>query len=185
VRLRLAEHAGKVLECADKGIGVARLSADDMHWLCPRCNAKGTCKPGCALNALLGALDELAALAPAARTPTVFDEIQAERARQDAKWGQQDHPSIPPILADRHPTRWCEEYEIPTEERAKFMCQTAAKRGECTFTHIAVEELSEAVECKDDAERRGELVQLAAVIVQWIQAIDRRAPAARKESDRG
>jgi len=64
---RLREAARKVLECADKGIGIAKLSADDTHWLCPRCNAKGTCKPGCALNALLGALDELAAIAPAAR----------------------------------------------------------------------------------------------------------------------
>lgn len=108
----------------------------------------------------------------------VFAEIASERKRQDAKWGVQNHPSVDAVLEGRvggcSPDRMCEHYEIPSEARAKFMCQNAALHGECTFTHIAVEELSEAVSAENDIDRRVELVQLAAVIVQWIQAIDRR-----------
>ena len=65
---RLREAALKAIACADKDVGIAKLSDDDLHWLCPRCNAPGSCKPGCTRNALLGALDELStALAPAAQ----------------------------------------------------------------------------------------------------------------------
>lgn len=109
----------------------------------------------------------------------VTHEIELERDRQDYKWGEQNHPSVDPVLANRKggcaPDQMCEEYEIPSEARAKAMLRIAVGRGECTYTHIALEELCEAVSCKTDEERRGELVQLAAVIVAWIQAIDRRA----------
>lgn len=107
---------------------------------------------------------------------SVYDEINAERGRQDRKWGEQNHPNVDPVLAARPATaqRIAEEHEIPTADRAKFLCRTAALRHQCSWTAIAVEELCEAVEVHDNPERlREELIQLAAVIVQWIQAIDR------------
>lgn len=107
----------------------------------------------------------------------VYAEIIAERNRQDAKWGEQNHPSLDPILTGRNggasPQRLCEEYEIPSEARAKFKCNEAAEKRVLSWAHIAVEELSEAVSAIDDKTRRGELIQLAAVIVEWIQSIDR------------
>jgi hypothetical protein len=107
----------------------------------------------------------------------IFGEVELERMRQDAKWGVQDHKSADPALL-YDPARMCEEYEIPGEARAKFLCQTHAKRGDISWPYIAVEELSEAVSAftvEEDATGRGELVQLAAVIVAWIECIDRRA----------
>ena len=116
-------------------------------------------------------------------TPTqrVLHEVAAERVRQNAKWGEQNHPSVDPTLMGRHDgcdaQRMAEEYEIPTATRAKFLCQNAAQIGECTWAHIAVEELCEAVEAgvESDAACRAELVQTAAVLVAWIERIDRAA----------
>lgn len=106
---------------------------------------------------------------------SIYDEIIAERARQDAKWGEQNWPSVGTYCDARAPEIAAEVFEIPTEAQAKFMCQQATASGELTFAHIAIEELCEAVAAPDDVARRAELVQLAAVCVQWIEAIDRRA----------
>lgn len=105
----------------------------------------------------------------------VLGEIQSQLER----WGVQDHPSVDPIISawegSYHAQRICEEYEIPTESRAKFLCEMANSRNELTWSHIAVEELSEVISAPDDATRRGELVQLAAVVLNWIDSIDRNA----------
>lgn len=125
------------------------------------------------------------------RVWSVLAEVARERARQDEKWGEQNHPSGSPapdgVSVDFHVSAI---YEICSEIRAKFLCDTAAARGECTFAHIAIEELCEAVTAACDeastldvsymdgppeAKTRAELVQLAAVVVAWIEAIDRRS----------
>ena len=100
----------------------------------------------------------------------VLIEGRAERARQDAKWGEQNHPSVtgwsPELRAHR--------YKIPTEPDARHMCEESFANGLGTYAHIALEEFCEAVGAADDVARRGELVQLAAVVVAWIESIDRR-----------
>ncbi len=106
----------------------------------------------------------------------IFGDIAAERSRQVQKWGVQNHASLIPILLNRpggcDAARMCEELEIPSETRAKFLCQSSQPD---TFAAIAIEELSEAVSCLDDERAmRTELVQLAAVVVAWVEAIDRR-----------
>ena len=58
---RLVKAANAVLAAADKDVGIAKLSDNDMDWLCPKCSAAGPCKPNCTRNAMLAALDELAA----------------------------------------------------------------------------------------------------------------------------
>lgn len=118
-------------------------------------------------------------------TDNVLDEVRAERKRQDEIWGEQNHPSFPPAILSRNEEdrlkiwRMAENYEIPTEERAKHLCNHAEKRGEVTFTHIALEEFCEVVgSCNEpESETRKELVQLAAVVVAWIEAIDKRNKA--------
>lgn len=116
------------------------------------------------------------------QTREVIEEVLAERARQDDKWGEQNHPDVDPVLTGRKggcdATRMAQEYEMPGEHRAKFLCQSAAKRGQCTWTHIALEELAEAMSAAtagDELATRAEVIQLAAVCVQWALAIDRRA----------
>lgn len=134
----------------------------------------------------------------------IFDRVNQERVRQDAKWGEQNHPDVDRVLTDRKgrtiidgagvhrwpdgcdPERMAEEYGIPTERRAKANCDGAAQIGQCTWAHIAVEELAEVVHAATLAQQgRGseeevdaELVQLAAVVTAWIEARARRRAAA-------
>jgi hypothetical protein len=72
-------------------------------------------------------------------TALVLREIQAERERQDIKWGQQDHDFG-------------------------------------TWLQILMEEIGEASKDNlDGRDPRGELIQCAAVLVNWIESLIRRA----------
>lgn len=118
------------------------------------------------------------AMANAAESPRgrVFADISAERERQDAKWGPvRKQPNVDPVLAARGADH--EEISaahfIPTAELAKRLFEIMRKEGRVSFTHIVVEELAEAVEVHDDPVRlREELVQVAASVVKWIEALD-------------
>ena len=107
----------------------------------------------------------------------IFIEIIDERLRQDEKWGQQDIPCLDEVLLKRKggctTQVMTEIYEIPTENRAKQICDINFKRGSGTFAHIAIEEMCEVVSAFDIHERRKELIQLAAVCVAWLEKIDR------------
>jgi len=94
---------------------------------------------------------------PAGSTAAVLDELLAERQRQTAKHGDQSHlpngtgPEL--ILCD-----------LP------FM----GGNGSITFEMILLEEVFEAIAESDLAKLRAELIQVAAVAVQFVEAIDRR-----------
>ncbi len=106
----------------------------------------------------------------------ILEEVKQERIRQDLKWGEQNHPSVDLTLNSRHPypsDRMCEEYEIPTESRAKFLCENSFTDNHGTWAHILVEEVSETISSPNEELRREELIQLIAVAVAWVESIDR------------
>lgn len=120
-------------------------------------------------------------------TTLILTEVAAERLRQDEKWGEQNHPLVDELLRDRPHERMALEYEIPTALRATWNCETAFKRGEGTWLHILVEELSEFMGAAqsahiDPTHARHELVQVAASAIAAIEAIDRNT-AATEASD--
>ena len=98
----------------------------------------------------------------------VLKEVQMERARQDAKWGEQNHPDGTcagpngAVMAKQH------------ADAARSVCDQMAKIGKLTWAHILTEELMEAYAETDEQKLRKELIQTAAVAVSWIEAIDRR-----------
>lgn len=115
----------------------------------------------------------------------IFAAIQAERERQDARWGEQNHPDVWPR------TQWHEtvttdvmarHYGVPEATEAKARCDRSAWCGTCTWAHILVEEVAEVIEAATIAEGQDgpeedvdrELVQLAAVCVSWLEARARR-----------
>lgn len=100
----------------------------------------------------------------------VANEMISERARQDAKWGEQNHPSLPPYFNGDALVAY-----MPSHETAKVMVDRDADAGQSSWAHIAIEELTEALDAESELERRTELVQLGAVIVASIEAIDRRS----------
>lgn len=108
-------------------------------------------------------------------TRAVLFDVSDERARQEAKWGQQNHPDIYLSLS----------YPIESSDEAKALTDVRAKVGQISYADILLEEVAEAV----DAARmrmhhgspdtvtalRGELVQVAAVAVAWVEKLDRQA----------
>ncbi|MET7944243.1 NUDIX hydrolase [Streptomyces sp. NPDC005302] len=93
----------------------------------------------------------------------VLAEVQAERERQDAKWGEQNHPdgtggSGALYVADRY----------------RSIVDEALKTGSVTWRDVLLEEVYEALAERDPNRLRTELAQVAALAVAWIAAIDRR-----------
>ena len=122
-------------------------------------------------------------------TLSVINEVNAERVRQDAKWGEQNHPdgTGPDV------TVWIESVTpTPNEPRRKTShafraadlaegmrarCKRAPEEGGDTYERILTEEWAEALAESDPARLREELIQVAAVAVAWVEAIDRRGSA--------
>lgn len=96
------------------------------------------------------------------QTPAVLAEVHAERARQDAKWGVQDHPDGTGAYG-----------YAEMAHRAKQQCDRATVEGTVSYRHILDEEVAEAFAESDPILLRAELVQVAAVAVAWIEKIDR------------
>lgn len=90
-------------------------------------------------------------------------EVADERQRQDARWGEQNHPDG----TGRPVSRF-----IAGRRRAET--EQAATEGSLTWRHILTEEVAEAFAETDLALLRAELIQVAAVAICWIEAIDRR-----------
>lgn len=119
------------------------------------------------------------------RRRSIFAEIDAERRRQDEKWGANVEriPSIGRRLDGSLMS--CGDYGLPSEEGAQIREKIWRENGNESLAASAVEELAEAVSCGDDErEMRAEVMQLAALCVKWIEGIDRRAEEKERRVDR-
>jgi hypothetical protein len=97
-------------------------------------------------------------------TLAVTGEIRVERDRQNTKWGEQNHPmgtGIGPY--------WAERAEVE-----KQVNDYRVERGTLTWLDILAEEVYEAFAESDLYKLRTELIQVAAVAVAWVEALDRR-----------
>ena len=107
------------------------------------------------------------------RSARVLEEVSKERERQDQKWGEQNHPD-----GTRDDRRLLGDVSLPTWGticyRARNMTDQLNKEGRATYLEIMLEEVVEAFSESHPASLRAELIQVAAVAVQWIEAIDRR-----------
>ena len=93
----------------------------------------------------------------------IAEEIDTERQRQLAKFGEQHHPdgtggSGALYVADRYRT----------------IVDHALDAGTATWRDIALEEVYEALAETDPTRLRAELVQVAAICAAWIADIDSR-----------
>ena len=95
---------------------------------------------------------------------SVLSEISSERSRQDTLWGDQSGLDYGTL-------------RVGDTARMEFLQNAADRlqeRGSITFRDILAEEVAEAFCAENSDELRKELVQVAAVCVQWIEAIDKR-----------
>lgn len=93
----------------------------------------------------------------------VLADITAEREAQHARWGVQHH------LPDGTGAAWHD-----AADTAREACERASATGQLTWRHILLEEVAEALAETSPALLREELVQVGAVVAQWLQAIDQR-----------
>lgn len=103
-------------------------------------------------------------------TETVLEEIYLERRRQDAKWGEQNHPM------GTHTTAGT----MLRAGAAKLKCEQHAREGTVTWRDILDEEVQEAFAEEDHDALRKELIQVAAVAVAMVECIDRKHKAAEE-----
>jgi hypothetical protein len=104
--------------------------------------------------------------APLTPTGIVLHEIEQERAAQNTKWGEQNHPDG---------TGGACRCRAADEQRRWTNMQAAEKT--LTWTDVLEEEVAEALAETDPAKLRAELIQIAAVAAAWAEAIDRRLAA--------
>lgn len=104
--------------------------------------------------------------------PTIFttpgvrqfaEDVDTERQRQIAKWGQQNHPDGTGRPGDREEA-----------DRLRAACK-ANGPAEDNWRDILAEEVAEAFAETDPELLRIELIQCAAVIQHWIHNLDNRA----------
>jgi hypothetical protein len=105
------------------------------------------------------------ALTKDAALERVLEDIGHERAAQDRKWGEQNHPDGTGM----------HEHDAWVANYLREECEKAFAEGRGTWRHILNEEIGEANTESDPAKLREELVQVAAVAAAWVEAIDRRA----------
>src|SRR4051812_38930349 len=99
----------------------------------------------------------------------VLEDVLEERERQDKKWGEQNHPDGTGATAFMALTD-----SASSAEDAKALCKRMAADGHVTYAHILYEEVAEALEEEDEDRLEVELIQVAAVCVQWVETIRRR-----------
>lgn len=96
--------------------------------------------------------------------PGVVLAVLTERIANLDRWGIQDYP-------DGTGKDAVGDAEIA--DIARDACKRAAADGRVTWRHVLEEEMLEAFAEADPAALRAELVQVAAVTLQWLEAVDR------------
>lgn len=91
------------------------------------------------------------------------EEIDAERHRQVAEFGEQHHPDGTGLPVYQHSAR-----------RYRDHADRAAASGHLAWRDVLMEEVYEALAESDPAKLRAELLQVAAVCAAWISDIDSR-----------
>jgi hypothetical protein len=94
-------------------------------------------------------------------------EVEEEVVRQQELWGEQNHPNRKEHSAYTDGFAW-------QATEWKRLNDSRLANGSLAFDGILLEEVYEAVSESEPARIREELVQVAAVAVTWIAAIDRR-----------
>lgn len=113
---------------------------------------------------------------PRSSRDLVLEQIRQERTLQDAKWGEQNHADGTGGM----PLYTHSDVNLDMRTGAELAgifrrrCQHFFERRTGTWRDILLEEIFEALAETDPAHLRTELVQSAAVLVAWIEAIDRR-----------
>jgi hypothetical protein len=113
--------------------------------------------------------------------------VARERTEQTAKWGEQNHPDgtgpqktvLDGIGLRSGQMALARPGAHSLAYFAKLTTDQRAEEGRVTWADILLEEVFEALAEADPVRLRKEIVQVAAVAVQWVEKIDRDLDEAR------
>lgn len=105
-------------------------------------------------------------------------DVDAERGRQLARWGDQRHPD-----GTGPDGTWMGMSFAESAKAIRCAVDDLASRGETPWAGILLEEVFEALAESDRPRLRAELVQVAAVCAAWISDLDRRPVATADRDD--
>lgn len=102
----------------------------------------------------------------------LLDLVREELMRQRKLFGEQNHPSHP--------------HDVPQAMRStanmmRDICNQKAVEKAVTWSDILAEEFYEALSEPDEEKLKTELVQVAAVCMNWLDCINRRQEIEEKE----
>ena len=99
----------------------------------------------------------------------IFEEIRAERRRQDEKWGKQNHPML-------GKSRYMDEVFPGVDNLTELLRDYRARcsTNKYGWYDVLQEEICEAFSETDLEKQREKMVQVAAVAVAIIECLDRR-----------
>lgn len=133
-------------------------------------------------------------LEPNAELQLIFALIAQERKKQDARWGADVERIQSAIINEYGEMIYDAKDLLPKQSVVKQLEEKLRSRGQESFVMTALEELVESAEAAEDdfaasvangdpteAKTFGEVVQLAAVTVKWLQAILRRGRSGWRE----
>ena len=103
----------------------------------------------------------------------ILGKVFRELERQDKKWGEQNHRDGVWFSEVEDEPRFAKDLKL-TEHEARAWADARFKAGKGTWRDILFEETCEAFAAASPEELENELVQVAAVAVAWIEAIQRR-----------
>lgn len=114
----------------------------------------------------------------------IWSAVLAERGRQEALWGEQNHPDRMPNEENHWRIKFMHEAEgwkALNATRVNMLNLEGASSGQnCAWDGILLEEVYEALAEEDPEKLRTELIQSMAVILNWLECIGRRAAASGK-----
>lgn len=117
--------------------------------------------------------------------PPLINEILAERHRQDELWGVQHHPSFPEMV-DTPVARSIQASISEAMARLVELVRATvdiSSGDQRAWAIILLEEIFEAMEKPNDWQAcRKELIQCAAVILNWVNDADEREVALEERS---
>lgn len=129
-------------------------------------------------DVVVGTFEEVCAAVGASNQ--VYTDIREERVRQDAMHGESNHPDLNPTFTTKlngaSPSEYARDLGIHVASWATFRRMFANDR--MSWALILTEGLAKVVDAAARGDRprmRKRLVQVAAVAVAWIEALDRRS----------
>jgi len=112
----------------------------------------------------------------------VLVDVDIEMGANLIRWGVQDYPDVSDLQAPGLGEQFARDAAADRAQYWKLENGRRDREGALSWDGVLLEETYEALAEADPVKLKAELVQVAAVAAQWIEAIDRRLAASEEQA---